>query len=196
MLKDRLMRRLIVAMVLLGFVPDGAHALLCARQNGVVLSRSACKRHEQVVTRSTFVTTRAGPLTVPNVGSDFGTFITPLVGLAVPAGTGSYAVIGTAFFTNHRPLVDRVLCALTYWFQGVMLAPGITFANAAVFLDGASASGTTISVVGVQTFTNTTNSPTSISLWCTAESPLSMFTAADVSLIAIPVDQVQTQQEG
>src|SRR5205809_5314265 len=52
MLKDRLMRRLIVAMVLLGFVPDGAHALLCARRNGVVLSRSARKRHEQVVSRS------------------------------------------------------------------------------------------------------------------------------------------------
>ena len=194
MLKNRVLRRLMIAaMIFLGFVPDGAHALLCARQNGVVLSRSACKRHEQVVTRSTFVTTHAGPLTVPNVGSDFGTFITPLVTLTVPAGTGSYAVIGTAFFTNHRPLVDSVLCALTYWFQGVMLAPGITFANAAVFLDGASASGTTISVVGVQTFTNTTNSPTAIHLWCTAENPLSMFTAEDVSLVAIPVDHVETQ---
>jgi hypothetical protein len=192
MLKNRVLRRLMIAaMFFLGFVPDGAQALLCARRNGVVLSRSACKRHEQVVSHSTFVTTRVGPLAVPNVGSDFGTFITPLVTFAVPAG--SYAVIGTAFFTNHRPLVDSAACSLTYWFEGVMLAPGISFANAQVVLDGASASGTTISVVGVQTFTN---SPTDISLWCTAETPLSMFTAADLSLVAIPVDQVQTQQGG
>jgi hypothetical protein len=202
MLRNRVLRPLmIVAVIFLGFVPDEGHALLCARGNGVVVSRSACKRHEHAISleallpspvvRPAFITSRSGPVAVPNPGGDFGTFITPLVVVTtVPAG--SYVVTATAFLSNHRPLIDTAHCALTSTSTGTGLAAGAPFANSALVLDGAAASGAMISVVGALTLTFP-NPLNDIRLWCTAETPLSMFTAEAMSLVAVPVDRVQAQ---
>src|SRR6266403_2253137 len=130
---------MMLAMIVLGgFVADDAHALLCARRNSAVVSRTACKRHEQAISvdallpppvvHSAFSTNRVGPVAVPNPGGDFGTFITPIAALtALPAG--SYVVTATAFClgrsiregrdrdaaTNARPAPPRRRSGCSRW---------------------------------------------------------------------------------
>jgi hypothetical protein len=188
------MRRLIMATIFLVFVPEVGRALLCARRNGTVASRTACKRHEKVVSlaellppsvpRTGFLTTRAGPVALPNPGADFGVFITPLAILSLPAG--SYTVLATAFLLNHRSLADGVDCALTYQSPTTGLAMGVPFASAAVSIEGTA----TINVVGAWTVRDPSHV---IRLWCTAGSPVSSITAQAVSLVAVPLDGVEAQ---
>jgi hypothetical protein len=189
------MRRLIMATIFLVFMPEVGHALLCARRNGTVASRAACKRHEKVVSlaellppsvpHTGFLTTRAGPVAVPDPGADFGVFITPLAILSIPAG--SYTVLATAFLLNHESLADSVDCALTYQSPTTGLAMGVPFANAAVSIDGTAM----ISVVGAWTVRDPSHV---IRLWCTAEFPASNITAEAVALVAMPSDGVEVQQ--
>jgi hypothetical protein len=168
-----------VGILLLALAPD-IHARLCVKSNGTLASRDTCKRREREfpiasllpAPRATLVTLRNSPVALrPQAQGG-----TRVAALALPSGesqnTGNYAIFSTVPLANRRAVADAASCVL------------------------AATTSTSMTLLGelpdVSPSTLQNGSGT-VALWCSAGAPESDFPADTASLLAIPVEQLQTQ---
>jgi len=191
-----------VGIVLLAVVPN-AHARLCVKGNGTVASREACRRHEHEISiatllpaaRASLVTLRNGPIALA-AGAQGGTKVAEL---ALPSGeresTGNYVILAIASLVNHRTLADTASCFVVVQSPGRSIPVGLQLTNySTLVLDGTtSANATLLGELPDVNPSSLQNGSGTIALWCSAAAPESEFTADTASLLAIPVEQLQTQ---
>lgn len=171
--------RSILAVLLVGVLAVPASAeVLCAKKNGSLVLRAACKGKERAVATDPF----APPPTLPiRSAGGAASAVVPQAGavlasLDVPAG--SYLVVARLEAVNQREVADDVICQ-------VRAGSGVV-ANARTNLGGIEAWRQTLALVGAKTI----DAAATVELRCNAAEPLSIIEAREAVLVAVPADGV------
>jgi hypothetical protein len=172
-----------------------ARPMLCARVNGIVASRTACRKHEHEVSvatlpasRAALTTTRSEPITLAQTGSK----IAELTLLGEPSG--SYVVLATVTLRNSGQVADTASCALVVQAPGRTDPFGLRLADSSIVVNGGATATTTL-LGGLPTLdpSKLQNGSGAVALWCFASTPGASFASGATSLAAIPVEDLKAQ---
>lgn len=190
------MRRLIPATIFLVCIPDGVHALLCARRDGTVASRAVCKRHEAVVPIAPLLPSPPAPrpmlATVRDtpVALSYATHVSQVAALTYPTPNPEpYTVLATIYLVNHRAVADTITCPIVVQGTGRNDLFGLQIGGGTVMLDGASSTAVSLIARLPPNLTDAAlqNGIGAIALGCWV-APESEITATGASLAAWPFD--------
>jgi hypothetical protein len=202
-------RLVALSLVFLGatLTARNADSSLCVRGNGTLTSRRACRKGEKqfpidkVVEavlqtllpaalpprRAALETTAGGPISLVDTGAKIDTLTLPTV------DAGDYVVFATLTVQNHGVIADSVYCSLVVQTPGSTDPLGLRLADSSVLVDaGTSAALSLIGALPILDPGSLQNGSGAVALWCFGSTGAS-FTSGFAALVAIPVDQLQTQ---